>query len=203
MLTIVVCCYRYLRSSNSPFRAVFFVLSAFFFLLGAWVHVSQCFVCLLWFVLLLPLFFWTCYVVFAHFCVLITFLVTGYFAHFPFFLFFIARTCLGVYMHVWGVPGHRLHPHNSPIRMICVTYVPSYVFFERFCSPQPCQNYALHPYLCLCLCFLRLLRVYTSPCIHLNPSPPSQVPPYPFCACTHIYVFFGKIPGHTWLEILH
>ena len=115
MLTIVVCCYRYLRSDNLPFRTVVYVLSACFPPLGVCIYVPRCLVCCCGFFFLFPFFFWTFCVVFAYFCVLDTFLVPGYFTCFPFFLFSSARTCHGVYMHVWGVPGYPLHPHNSPI----------------------------------------------------------------------------------------
>ena len=67
--------------------------------------------------------------------------------------------------------------------------------FRDFVPHKPCQNYVLRDYLCLCLWFFRLLCVYASPCVHLNPFAPSWVLSYPFFVFTRICVFLGNFPA--------
>ena len=97
MLTIVVCCCRYLRNNYSPVSCSFlFFLSCFFSIWSLGVYIDASVVVVVSF-FCFPSFFLTFDVVFVCFCILITFLATGCFGHLAFFLDFYC-----VYIS-WGV----------------------------------------------------------------------------------------------------
>jgi len=115
-----------------------------------------------------------------------------------FCLFFLTRMHCGRCIAHGGVHGSPSHPHNSPYDLwhSCVILV------KQFPPPYPCQNHALRAYLCLCLpCF----AFAGCQCILLHPFEPISTllsTSLPLYVCTHICVFWGKFPVHTWPGII-
>ena len=190
-----------LLRSEFPHFAQLFVLSVCFLLLwNMWEYILV-FSFLFCFLFSFLPFFLNILCCFASFCVLTTFSVTVYFAHYVVFSCFPLCTCIVDDMWCMGGNWAPLAPLNFPY-MICDTHLPTSASLSSDSLPHTlakimfCGRICASVYLVLCS-----LGANASPYTHPNPSLPYCVPPYPFMSA-RIYVSFGgKFPGHAWSVI--
>ena len=127
---------------------------------------------------------------FPSFCVLFTFVVADYFAHFVFFRVLALHCCIVSHMYMYGGYLDTPYTHTIPLYDLWHSCADLFILVKSISPPQTVAKIMTCETICVCVCLvLRLLGANASPCTHTNSSPPSWVPPCPFMSET-IFVSF-------------